>query len=183
MAGAATLGLEISLRIKRLLVILENDGCFADGIEAATDCSVGHRTLRVEDYGKIAATFVDAENGIAVRVTPQLNVRQRAYDYSPGEKRHYFSQLLAYQVMPDEALLNFESVQLVTPAEQIISKAGVRVICSTCGEEIINQREVMLGGNIICRACAGAAYYRLVLKATPSPLDLEPTQVGIPILV
>src|SRR5512133_2350650 len=55
---------------KPLLVILESDGCFADGIEAATGCSVGHRTLRVEDYGKIAATFVDIKQGRAVRVAP-----------------------------------------------------------------------------------------------------------------
>ena len=73
-------------------------------------------------------------------------------------------------------------VQLVTPVEQIVSRAGVRVICSMCGEEIINQRELLLDGNIICRACAGAAYYRLTLKATPSLINLEPAQVGIPIL-
>ena len=44
---------------KRLLVIAETDGCFADGIEVATGCTIGQRTLRIEDYGKVAATFVD----------------------------------------------------------------------------------------------------------------------------
>src|SRR5512141_2080362 len=68
LAGAQALDLQTPQRNKRLLVILETDGCFADGIEAATGCSVGHRTMRVEDYGKIAATFVDIKQGRAVRV-------------------------------------------------------------------------------------------------------------------
>ena len=56
-------------------MILESDGCFADGLEAATGCTVGHRTLRVEDYGKIAATFVDVSTGQAIRIAPRLDVR------------------------------------------------------------------------------------------------------------
>src|SRR5512133_3268241 len=70
LAGAQALGLELPVRSRRLWVILESDGCFADGVEAATGCSVGHRTLRIEDYGKIAATFVDIKQGRAVRVAP-----------------------------------------------------------------------------------------------------------------
>lgn len=46
LAGAAALVLEAPREDKRLLVILETDGCFADGVEAATGCAVGHRTLR-----------------------------------------------------------------------------------------------------------------------------------------
>lgn len=45
---------------KRLVAIVETDGCFVDGISAATGCHVGRRTLRVEDYGKVAATLVDS---------------------------------------------------------------------------------------------------------------------------
>jgi len=52
LAGMAALGFDAPPDKKRLLVIVENDGCFADGVIAATNCTVGHRTLRVEDYGK-----------------------------------------------------------------------------------------------------------------------------------
>ncbi|MCP4426338.1 MAG: hypothetical protein GY803_17745, partial [Chloroflexi bacterium] len=41
-------------RRKRLLTIVEADGCGADGIAVATDCQVGRRTMRVLDYGKMA---------------------------------------------------------------------------------------------------------------------------------
>src|SRR5512147_1692459 len=70
LAGARALGLDLPVHYKRLLVILETDGCFADGVEAATGCTVGHRTMRVEDYGKIAATFVDVQTGRAFRLAP-----------------------------------------------------------------------------------------------------------------
>lgn len=52
-------------------------------------------------------------------------------------------------------------VMLSIPLEQLMSKPGYRVVCKVCGEEIINEREVILNGAILCRACAGQSYYRL----------------------
>ena len=48
LCGLKAVGLSANQRSKRLLVITETDGCFADGLTAATNCTVGHRTLRVE---------------------------------------------------------------------------------------------------------------------------------------
>ena len=97
LAGISVLGFDEPPAGKRLLIITETDGCFADGLSAATNCTVGHRTLRVEDYGKVAAVFVDVNMGNAVRVAPALDIRQRAYAYAPNETRHYFAQMQAYQ--------------------------------------------------------------------------------------
>ena len=154
LAGASALGLELPRTDKHLLIITETDGCFADGIEAATNCSVGHRTLRIEDYGKIAATFIDVKTEQTLRITPKLDLRQRALTYAPTESRHYFAQLQAYQSMPDDELLNFQPVRLRAPIQHIVSRAGVRVNCNHCGEEIINEREVVINGQTLCRACA-----------------------------
>jgi len=159
LAGAAALGLDLPRCDKRLLVILETDGCFADGVEIATGCTVGHRTLRVEDYGKIAATFIDTDTGQALRLSPRLDVRERACEYVPGEPRHYFAQLQGYQVMPEHELLTFQPVQLAAPVSQIISRVGVRVNCEICGEEIINEREILLDGHVFCSTCASGGYY------------------------
>src|SRR4029079_4322305 len=73
LAGAAALELALPRTDKRLLVIVETDGCFADGVEVTTGCTMGHRTLRLADYGKIAATFTDVKNGVSVRVAPRLD--------------------------------------------------------------------------------------------------------------
>lgn len=160
LAGMAALGFTAPLDKKHLLVIAETDGCFVDGLFAATGCTVGHRTLRIEDFGKVAAVFVDITTGKAVRLAPRLDVRQRAYAFAPGETRHYFAQLLAYKIMPDKDLLDIQSVRLNTPIEAIVSRPGVRTNCSSCGEEVINERELVLDGQVYCRACAGAVYYR-----------------------
>lgn len=155
------LGLELPQSKKRLLAIIETDGCFADGVSAATGCTVGHRTLRVEDFGKTAAVFVDTESGNAIRIAPALELRQRAEAYAPaGETRRYFAQLRGYQVMPDDQMFTVEQVTLNVPVETIVSRPGVRVNCDSCGEEIINERQVTRHGLTLCRACAGQAYYR-----------------------
>ena len=158
-AGANALKLTVPRSDKRLLTILETDGCFADGVEVASGCTVGHRTLRVEDYGKIAAVFVDVKVERAVRVVPRLDVRERAYRYASEERRHYFAQLSAYQVMPDDQLLTVEEVVLARPIAEIVSRPGVRVNCAICGEEIINEREMVVDGRPLCLHCANGGYY------------------------
>ena len=158
--GICSLQLESNQGCKRLLVITETDGCFADGLSAATNCTVGHRTLRVEDYGKAAATFVDTQTGKAVRVAPMLDIRERACAFVPDELRHYLAQMQAYQAMPDEEMLTVEEVFLKTSIEQIISHPGMRINCGMCGEEVMNEREILRNGLILCQSCAGDGYYR-----------------------
>jgi formylmethanofuran dehydrogenase subunit E len=159
---------------KELLVIVETDGCFVDGLIAATGCTVGHRTLRVEDYGKTAATFVDVRTGRALRVAPVLSIRERAYDFAAEEPRHYFAQMQAYRVMPDEEMFTLQEVTLNTPVEQIISRPGLRVDCDVCGEEIMNEREVREHGLTLCLACAQGGYYRSLHNADiPCPVEQE----------
>jgi formylmethanofuran dehydrogenase subunit E len=166
LAGAAVLGLALPRADKRLLVIVETDGCFADGVEVATGCTVGHRTLRVEDYGKMAATLIDVKSQQAIRLAPQLDIRERAHAYAPGEKRHYFAQLHGYQIMPDAELLTLQSVSLTTAVAALVSRPGVRVNCDHCGEEIINEREVDRDGQHLCRSCAGNGYYERAALST-----------------
>lgn len=153
------LHLEVPQNDKRLLTIMETDGCASDGIAVATNCWVGKRTLRIEDYGKVAATCVDTLTGRAVRIRPAPAARTLAPQYAPQAHTLWEAYLLGYQVMPDEELLAFAPVVLKTRVEKIISHPNNRAICQQCGEEIINERELVVGGRILCRACAGFAYY------------------------
>jgi formylmethanofuran dehydrogenase subunit E len=165
LAGARALSMAIPRQDKHLLVIAETDGCFLDGLAAAAGVSPGHRSLRIEDYGKVAATFIDVRTGDAVRLAPQLDVRVRARDYAPGEPRHYFAQLAAYQVMPENELFSVVPVVLSRLVADLISRAGVRTSCVVCGEEIINEREIVVNGRAYCQACWGHSYYQPVAPA------------------
>lgn len=144
---------------KKLLTIVETDGCGLDGIAVATDCHVGRRTLRVMDYGKMAATLIDVKSGTAVRVSPQPNVRELAREYAPDARSRWHAFLEAYYIIPDALLLRVETVALTQTIEQILSKPRVRALCADCGEEIVNEREVMVNGRLLCLPCAGTTYY------------------------
>jgi len=65
------LGLELPRIDKRLLVIAEADGYTVDSIIAATGCHVGGRTLRILDFGKVAATFIDTHTEETIRIVPR----------------------------------------------------------------------------------------------------------------
>ncbi len=158
-AGAQALGVDVPSKDKGLLVIAETDGCFLSGLQAATGTAARHRTLRIVDYGKTAATLVNVKTEEAVRVVPRADVRERVEEYVRGEDRHYFAMLCGYQLMPDEVLLNIKPVRLVSSVTSLISRASVRVNCTFCGEEIMNEREVLQEGGYLCKSCAKPGYY------------------------
>jgi formylmethanofuran dehydrogenase subunit E len=153
------LGLDLPQSDKRLLAIVETDGCASDGIAVATNCWIGRRTMRVEDYGKVAATFVDTHFHKAVRIVPRSEVRTASRAYAPEAKNKWEAQLLGYQRMPGLELFSVQTVYLNTPLEKIISRAGRKAICDRCGEEILNEREVLQDNLTLCRGCAGQSYY------------------------
>jgi formylmethanofuran dehydrogenase subunit E len=159
--GGAALGLDVPRTDKRLLIFVETDGCGADGVSVATGCWVGRRTLRVLDYGKLAATFVDTHTGQAARVVPRPGVREAAWRYASMASSRWAAQLEGYQLMPEHELLLAQPVTLTLDLETLIGRPGLRMTCETCGEEIMNQRQVIYGEMVLCRACAGEAYYRL----------------------
>ncbi|MDE3089482.1 MAG: TraR/DksA C4-type zinc finger protein [Chloroflexota bacterium] len=160
MLAGALLDLDLPQADKRLLAIVETDGCATDGIAAATGCAVGRRTMRIEDFGKVAATFVDTATERAVRVVPRIEARALAREYAPAASSRWQAQLAGYQRMPDDCLLRWEWVALRTPVRALVARDGVRVLCEVCQEEIIKDRQVLRDGVAVCRACAGQAYYR-----------------------
>jgi formylmethanofuran dehydrogenase subunit E len=155
------LGLDLPQSDKRLLTIVETDGCFTDGVAVATNCWVGRRTMRVQDYGKVAAVFVDTETNRGLRLAPHPSLRQLALPRAPDARNRWEAMLLGYQRLRGEEMFAAQVVQLVTAVEVLIGQKGMRVNCDRCGEEIFNGREIARNGLTLCRGCAGDAYYRV----------------------
>lgn len=164
------LGLNVPNAGKRLISLIETDGCAADGVSAATGCTVGNRRLRIIDFGKVAAVFVDTRCDQAIRIIPRQGIRAAAQRQVPGAKSRWHAQLKAYQLMSDTDLLAVEQVRLSISLEELLSKPGIRVICDACGEEVLNEREVVLEGAILCRSCAGQSYYHSTEQERPQLL-------------
>lgn len=162
MYAGELLRLKLPQQDKRLYTFVETDGCFADGVTVATGCSVGHRTLRLMDYGKVAATYIDTKTGNAMRIWPNSQCRARAASYAPSAPNRWRAQLDAYQIMPATELFSACEVELLIDLEALIARPGVRINCGDCGEEILNQREVIRDGKVLCTSCANGGYVRFL---------------------
>lgn len=153
------LGLDLPQSDKRLFAFVETDGCFADGVMAATGCALGRRTMYLMDYGKSAVTLYDTDTERAVRIRPHPNARDHAVACLPDAESNWHAMLEAYQTLPADDLLIAQAVRVTIDMRAHISLPGLRAICATCGEEIMNAREVMIDGQAFCRTCADGSYY------------------------
>jgi len=103
--ASQVLGLNLPNSGKRLISLIETDGCAADGVMAATGCTVGNRRLRIIDFGKVAATIVDTSCDQAIRIIPRHDIREAAQRLVPDAKSRWHAQLMAYQLMSNTDLL------------------------------------------------------------------------------
>jgi hypothetical protein len=113
---------------------------------------------------------IDTLTGQTVRLTPRRNVRELAWAYAPSARNKWEAQLIGYQHIPDELLLQRQSVELTVSVNQIVGQAGRRESCEICGEEIINQRELIREGTILCKSCTGKSYFRFIETASSAQM-------------
>jgi formylmethanofuran dehydrogenase subunit E len=144
---------------KSLIVFVEMDRCATDAIQSVTGCSLGKRTMRFMDYGKMAATFVNLSTGKAVRVIAKEEARERARELFPDIEDKYRAQLEAYKVMRDDKLFETMPVIVRLRPEDMPGRPLRRVRCELCGEYVQDMREVIKNGKVLCRPCAEGGYY------------------------
>jgi formylmethanofuran dehydrogenase subunit E len=160
MLGLRELGIDDPLAARKdLVTYVEIDRCATDAVALVTGCRLGKRALKFFDWGKLAATFVDLKSGRAVRVAARESSKDRAHAMFPELAKEQ-GQQRAYRALPDEELFETQEVRVEVPPEDLPGFKGPRVVCAECGEGINFKREVVRGGRVLCRACAGACYYK-----------------------
>jgi formylmethanofuran dehydrogenase subunit E len=143
---------------KRLIVYVETDRCASDAILSVTGCHPGKRSMKILDYGKMAATFINIETGKAVRVV--VKDKDRDKEYTP-EMVDATPHTEAYAMAPAEDLFEIAEVSVDLKPEDLPGKPLRIVTCSSCGERVMDMREVVQDGKTLCRPCAeGKRYYR-----------------------
>lgn len=154
MVGCREVGIDEPKGCKKLIVYVEMDRCATDAVQAVTGCSLGKRTLKFLDYGKMAATFVNTETKKAVRVLARDDARSHAATYAPQAQSPKDAQKQAYRVMPEELLFAFSAADIEIPAREMPGYRAPRVACARCGEGINYHREVERNGSTLCIPCA-----------------------------
>jgi len=144
---------------KNIIVFVEMDRCATDAVQSVTGCSLGHRTMKFMDYGKMAATFYNLRTDKAARILAREESRQKAKEYFPEVENKYAAQLEAYKIMPDEDLFDMMEVKINLKPEDMPGRPLSRVRCDICGEHVQDAREVYRQGQTLCRPCADTGYY------------------------
>ncbi len=137
---------------KKLMVFVEIDRCATDAIMALTGCRPGKRTMKVLDYGKMAATFVHLDFKKAVRVALK---RKNGKD-EDGAGAPDFANA------GDEDLFSITDVDVALRPEDMPGKPLRRCRCARCGENIMDAREMEQEGETLCKPCfERKSYYHI----------------------
>ncbi len=145
---------------KKLYVLVEIDRCATDAIQSVTGCSLGKRSMKWLDHGIMAATFVNLDSGVAVRVTALEEARELSVKYCAEIGDKYARQLEAYKIMTDDELFRIQHVAVDIPPEDLPGRPLRRVQCEVCSDWVQDKRELTVDGRILCRNCAGRSYFK-----------------------
>lgn len=145
---------------KNIVVYTEIDRCATDAILAVTGCHPGKRTMKILDYGKMAATFINLATGKAVRIVARDKQADPKKEYSPDMARQE-PNTERYTSVPAEDLFEVREVEVDMRPEDMPGRPLRVVACSVCGEGILDMREIVKDGRTLCKPCAeGRTYWR-----------------------
>ncbi len=174
MLGLRQLGLfdPLGADRKKIVVFVEVARCAADAIMTVTGCRVGKRSFKIIDNGKMAATFFDMTTGRAVRVALQPDIAATIVKKYPAQDEKT-AEKNAYMEMMDDDLFVTQDVEISLKDEDTPGTPVSKVRCTSCGETILDKREVLQDGNIFCRPCATGQFYYTQDLPVFEPLEEE----------
>ena len=147
---------------KSIMVFVEMDRCAADAILSVTGCRPGKRTMKIMDYGKMAATFINLKTGKAVRVAERNNDGDKLFTLEMIQNNPRTDD---YLKQTDEELFTVTEVKVGISPEDMPGPPMRSVPCALCGERVLDRKDVTMDGKYLCRPCAeGNRYYSPVNK-------------------
>jgi formylmethanofuran dehydrogenase subunit E len=141
---------------KNLMVFVEIDRCPTDAIIAVTGCHPGKRTMKILDYGKMAATFINLKTNKAVRVSSKNRQGDVIKDREMIENEPMKEN---FSLLPDEELFILTEVKVQLNPEDLPGRPVRSVPCALCGERVLDMKDVEINGKFYCIPCAGKKNY------------------------
>jgi formylmethanofuran dehydrogenase subunit E len=143
-----------------MIVVSENDRCIADALQTVTGTRLGRRSFKLQDFGKMAATFFNSKTGKAFRVWLEeepVPGGRNFHSLAPGERKKVLEEVLKADT---GKLLGCMPVLIRFSENELPGRPKERVDCDRCGERVMDGKHVVKGGKKLCLGCAKGAYYR-----------------------
>lgn len=145
---------------KRLFAVVETTLCLADGIQVSTGCTIGHASLHVEDFGKLAVCLARSDTKRGVRIILKKGLQSPLVEAWMMRKRklsHETEEELAKELLRlDDSSFIIEEVMVEPFSEFDESEI---VACAKCGELLVGTKAVKKQDETLCKACSGLRYY------------------------
>ncbi len=145
---------------KDLMVIVEIDRCPTDAILAVTGCHPGKRTMKILDYGKMAATFINLKTNKAVRVSARNRQGDEIKTRDMIENQPMTDD---FATLSDDELFTVTEVKVHLKPEDMPGRPVRSIPCALCGERVLDMKDMEINGKYYCRPCAeNKSYYTAV---------------------
>lgn len=131
---------------RELIIVVENDRCIADALMVLTGCRLGRRTMKLRDYGKMAATFFNEKTGKAYRVSLNAKGFEKFKEQMVDDK---IQRSLNFLNIPEDEMVNICEVKLNLSKYDMPGKPLKTTICPTCGEKVMDNKDI----NDYCFSC------------------------------
>lgn len=151
---------------EEIVAIVENDSCAVDAIQVMTGCTFGKGNLLFRDIGKRGYTFCDRRTGKGIRIveryapleSPKIQELGKAvFGGTATEKQreewqdlrqHTINGILA---APESSVLSIAETKAALPPQARVFDS---LICSRCGEKVMEPRAVKTDSGVYCADCA-----------------------------
>ncbi len=143
-----------------IIVYVENDRCIADAIQIITGTRLGRRSMKLVNYGKMAATFINTRTGDAYRVwvSGKVNEMIGEINIDLHEREKQYTTILEAD---SDDIVSVQRVSVNIPPWEMPGKPQRTVICLRCKEKVMDGKDVLNDEGSLCLACAGEPYYQL----------------------
>ena len=133
---------------EELVCITENDACGVDAVQALMSCTFGKGNLILKNTGKQAFTFINRDNGKAMRFYFKAQ--------NNGMERSQFQEYLLQAPVDDLFVC-----QEITTEPPELARAFVSLVCTQCGESASEYKMRLQGGKEVCLDCY-QDYHRII---------------------
>lgn len=149
---------------EELIAIVENKSCGVDAVQTLAGCSFGKGNLFFHDLGKQVYTFARRRDGSAVRVAVRhgsmhdpefhaLRARVNSGEATEKESDRYheaFKDRIQRILGAGAEVFDVKKVNVELPSAASIYQT---VLCSKCGEGVMEPRVRLKDGKVVCIPC------------------------------